>query len=194
MHQLLKASLLVLLFSGRALAGPVSPITPERTPFDKGNTELEAMAGAFWGVGTKGTDFRPDIGYALASLRYGWMLTDPAGDGFFRGNWEFLLGGFVGSVFEGPGSIHAGADLNLRYNFIQPDAKVVPFFQISAGGVYSDVYSDDKAQSLLGSDWNFALGSSIGLRWMLSENTALTTAFGYRHFSNATAATTPWAS
>jgi hypothetical protein len=44
---------------------------------------------------------------------------------------------------------------------------------------------NDPAQTLLGSDWNFALGSSIGVRWMLSPSCALTTAFEYRHFSNA---------
>jgi opacity protein-like surface antigen len=76
---------------------------------------LGALSGV---VGTKGTVRRPDVGFGLASLRYGWMLNDPA-------------------------------------------------------------------QTLLGSDWNFALGSSIGVRWMLSPSCALTTAFEYRHFSNA---------
>jgi lipid A 3-O-deacylase len=169
-----------------AYAGPVSEVPQESwSTFQKGANEFEILAGAFWGVGNEGTPKRPDTGLGLGSLRYGWMLTDPVGDGIFRGNFEFLTGLFGGGVFEGPGSYLVGADLVLRYNFVQPQAQVVPFFQISAGGVYSDIASDDPVQGLLGSDWNFALGSSIGVRWMLSKRLALTTAFEYRHFSNA---------
>jgi hypothetical protein len=80
-------------------------------------------------------------------------------------------------VFEGPGSYHVGADLNLRYNFVQPGATVVPYFQISAGGGYSDVASDDPVEDYLGTDWIWELCSSLGVRCMLSERCALVTSF-----------------
>jgi hypothetical protein len=168
-------------------AGPVTSnvATEAWTPFAKGNTELELLGGAYGGLSSTDTPKRPDFGFALGSLRYGWMLNDPSGDGLLRGNWEFLLGAFGGPVFEGPGSYHFGADLNLRYNFVQPGATVIPFFQISAGGDYSDVSSDDAVQDYLGTEWNYALGATLGVRWMLSERMAMVTTFDYRHFSNA---------
>lgn len=170
----------------KAVAGPVSaPPMGAFQPFAKGGQELELGLSAYGGVSSTESAKRPDFGFGLGSLRYGWMLTDPAGTGCLRGNWEFMVGLFGGPVFEGPGSYHVGADLVLRYNFVQPDATVVPFLQISAGGDYSDVARDDKVQDYLGTDWNFALGSSLGVRWMLSDRCALTTAFEYRHFSNA---------
>jgi hypothetical protein len=171
--------------SASSLAGPVEVRTSESwSAFSRGNTEFEVLAGAYGGVNSKGTEKRPDYGFALASLRYGWMLNDPSGDGFFRGNWEFMLGAFGGPIFEGPGSYHVGADLALRYNFVQPGATVIPFFQVHAGGVYSDV-SDDNAQGYLGTKTNFALGASLGVRWMLSERFALVTAIDWQHYSNA---------
>lgn len=176
----------ILATTGPLLAGPVTTAAPEPwSPFAQGNTELEILAGGYYGLTAEGSETRPDYGFGLASLRYGWMLTDPAGDGAFRGNWEFLLGAFGGPVIEGPGSYHFGADLNLRYNFVQPGATVVPFLQVSGGGGYSDVSRDDRVQDYLGTDWNFSLGASLGFRWMLSERSALTTAIEYRHFSNA---------
>lgn len=184
---LLATAFLSLASESTVLAGPVtsSVVTEEWTPFAKGNTELELLAGVYGGLSSKGTAERPDFGFGLASLRYGWMLNNPSGDGLFRGNWEFLLGGFGGPVFEGPGSYHFGADLNLRYNFVQPGATLIPFFQIGAGGDYSDVSSDDSVERYLGTEWNYALGATLGVRWMLSERMALVTTLDYRHFSNA---------
>jgi hypothetical protein len=177
----------VVGISGSCLAGPVAETTVTQretwSAFAKGNTELELMVGAFGGLSSTDTPKRPDYGFALASLRYGWMLNDPSGSGCLRGNWEFMIGAFGGPIFEGPGDYHVGADLVLRYNFVQPGAKVIPFFQISAGGDFSDVV-DDPVQDYLGTEWNWALGSSIGVRWMLSDRMALTTAFEWRHFSN----------
>lgn len=169
---------------------PAVPFTPSVateawTAFEKGNTEVELLVGAYGGLSSAGMPQRPDFGFALTSLRYGWMLNDPSGDGVLGGNWEFLLGGFGGPVFEGPGSYHVGLDLNLRYNFLQPRATVIPFFQIGAGGDYSDVYSEDSVQRYLGTGWNYALGATVGVRWMLSQRLALVTTLDYRHFSNA---------
>jgi hypothetical protein len=180
-----------LSLAGTSLAGPVEATTTTTTTeetwsaFSKGNTELELLAGYFWGIGNTGSETRPDTAWGLASLRYGWMLNDPSGDGIFRGNCEFLIGAYGGPIFEGPGSFHVGADLALRYNFVQPNATVVPYFQIIAGGGYSDAASDDEVQNLLGSDWSWELGASIGIRWMLSERTAFVTAIQWQHFSNA---------
>jgi lipid A 3-O-deacylase len=182
--------LLLLGVSTLSHAGPVTMVSeksssvPSWDPFAKGNEELEFLVGAFGGVNSKGTDRRPDYGFGLASLRYGWMLSDPAGNGWCRGNWEFLVGAYGGPIFEGPGDFLVGADLNLRYNFVQPGAKCVPFIQITGGGNYSDI-ADDPHQAYLDSEWNFELGASLGVRWMLSERSALTAAFEWRHLSNA---------
>jgi lipid A 3-O-deacylase len=180
----------LLAASGLAFAGPVAMRSEKSSSvttwdaFAKGNRELELLAGAFWGANAKDTPRRPDYGFCLVSLRYGCMLTDPVGEGWCRGNLEFLVGAFGGPIWEGPGDYLLGADLNLRYNFVQPGAKVVPFIQITGGGSYSDI-ADDPVQTYLDSDWNFELGASLGLRWMLSERSALTAAFEWRHLSNA---------
>lgn len=154
-------------------------------PFRAGGMEFELSAGHFWPVGSKGTVRRPDIEWIMGSARFGWMLNNPSGSGIFRGNWEFMVGVFGDYLYDDPGNYFVGTDLNLRYNFIQPDATVVPFFQIGAGGAYGDLADEFPEQGLVGTDWNWELQAALGVRWMLNERLALTTYAQWQHFSNA---------
>src|SRR5690606_4331378 len=76
-------------------------------------------------------------------------------------------------------------DINFRYNFVQPNARFVPFIQIGAGGAYSDAASDDEVQKLIGADWSWELQAAVGFRHFLTERIALTMMIQYQHFSNA---------
>jgi lipid A 3-O-deacylase len=190
---LLVAACLVAAISS-ALAGhpedgkSSKTVTESEFPFVRGANEAELNVGGFWAVGTRGDDDRPDLGFAIGTVSYGWMLSDIRGDGICRGNWEFLLSAFGGGIFEGPGDKLAGAGFAFRYNFVKPNAVIVPFFQLGAGGVYSDAAEDDQEQNLLGSDWSFDLQAAIGLRFMTSERFSITLKAEYRHFSNASLA------
>ncbi len=158
-------------------------IVPREMPFEKGNHEFQALAGAFFSFSPDGSE-RVDFDIAIASLRLGWMLSTPGGEGFFRGNYEFLLEVFGGPVIDGPGSGVVGATMILRYNFVQPEARVVPYFQVGAGGLYSDGY-EDQSQNSLGSAFEFNLQASVGARFFVCPQWAITVEGGYRHISNA---------
>ena len=68
---------------------------------------------------------------------------------------------------------------------IRPGSRIVPFLQIEGGGAYSDMAHEDSNQRLLGSEWSFTFGGAVGLRCMVSQRMAITTALEYRHVSNA---------
>jgi lipid A 3-O-deacylase len=149
------------------------------TVFDQGQRELQVLVGTFASF-----THSPDFDYAVGSIRLGWMLNSQHGSGCLRGNCEFLIEAFGGGIYEGPGSYLGGATLLLRYNFVQPDARLVPYFQLGAGGLYSDAAKDED-QRLIGNDLEFNLQASIGARWFLNERTAIVIEGGYRHISNA---------
>lgn len=155
------------------------------SPFDKGRHEFQALAGAFFSANFDSS--RDDIDLATAHLRMGWMLTTPHGSGFFRGNCEFLVEAFGGPVIHGPGNGLVGASLLLRYNFVQPDARLVPYVQIGGGGIYSDAYKDH-SQSLIGAPFEFNLQARLGLHWFCTDRCAFTLEGGYLHISNASLA------
>lgn len=156
------------------------------SPFDAGNHEIQLGIGQHFSL-NNGGEKRPEVNDLGIFGRYGWMLTSPAGDGCFRGNWEFLLDAGVSGIWEGPGEVIVEAALVLRYNFVQPDSKLVPYIQIHAGGAYSDI-ADEPVQRLIGSELSFNLGAAIGLRYFVSERNALYVEGGWRHISNASTA------
>jgi hypothetical protein len=172
-----------LLHAGQEVYTEAKGVAPtDEFPFEKGNFELQVLAGSFFSI-----NHSPDLDYAVGTIRAGWMLNSPSGSGVLRGNVEFLIEAFGAAVIEGPGDVMAGGTLILRYNFVQPEATVVPYFQIGGGGLYNDIH-EDQSQRLIGSAFEFNLQASLGVRWFLSERCAFVVEGGYRHISNANSA------
>jgi outer membrane protein W len=95
-----------------------------------------------------------------------------------------MLGLGGGAVIEGPGSGFGNFDLLLRYNFVQPRAVIVPYFQIGAGVFVSDI-SNDQNQRLIGGTFEADLQSSLGFRFLLNRDWSLNAEGIYQHISNA---------
>jgi lipid A 3-O-deacylase len=152
----------------------------ETTPFDQGKFELQSATGAYLSVGHAN---EPSLNYSSSSYRLGVMLYSPSGDGFFRGNCELMLQVFGGTVFNGPGNYLGGAAAVLRYNFVQPQSKWVPYVQVATGAVYNDIYKD-RTQSSVGRPWALDLEATVGLRYFLSDRWSVILEAGYRNNSN----------
>ncbi|RYD28190.1 MAG: acyloxyacyl hydrolase [Verrucomicrobiaceae bacterium] len=168
-----------------ALVPSAALTLPARTGsiFEAGTIELQSGAGTYWSFIPDGS-VRPDLDYTLSTYRLGIMLSDIHGNGWLRGNTEFLLEGFYGSVITGRGDWLAGGALQLRYNFVRPEAKWIPYFQIGAGGLWNDIYKD-KSQELIGQSFEFNLQATLGLRRQINSRWGVTLEGGYRHISNA---------
>ncbi len=186
---LLLGFLLMGLLTSPVNAGPVvihdrsiSPVAVD-SPFDKGRREFQGVSGAFFSVSSSSSE-QPALNHTLSSWRLGVMLSDVSGSGFFRGNTEFLFEGSFGGVFKGPGDYLGGGMFQLRYNFVQPDTRWVPYAQIGAGVFYSDIYKD-QSQSMIGKPLELNLQVALGLRYLLSDRLAISLEGGYRHITNA---------
>lgn len=150
--------------------------------------EFENVAGAFF-LFDRGGNERPTVDYALFSARVGVMLNNPTGSGILRGNWEFLGELFAGPILNGPGHVAAGATLFLRYNFIQPGARIVPYIQGGAGGVFADIKHGAASGDAVSQDVNFNLQATGGLRFRVNERWSILAEATYRHISNASLST-----
>ena len=186
----LSSALIGLIFAASSRGGseeqsPVQPAPREVSAdsFAKGSLSLENVAGAFWFF-DRGENDGATIDLAVDSLRLGVMLSDPHGTGFFAGNSEFLGEVFGGPIFQGAGSVTAGATLIIRYNFFRPGARVIPYFQIGGGGIYTDI--DQKgSRGLVSLPVEFNLQGGGGLRVPLNPHWSILVEAGYRHISNA---------
>jgi hypothetical protein len=169
-----------------ALAGDAGKeITSAATPgpFERGMWELEGGAGYFGSFSTTSAK-RPTINYQLEDVRLGWIYDSPRHDGWLRGNNEFILEAMGGPVTKGPGSYLAGGSLLWRYNFVQPDAKWIPYLQLGAGVLDNDVHQGHP-QREIGEAFEFVLQGDVGVRYRISDQWSVSAEAGFRHISNA---------
>ena len=129
---------------------------------------------------------RESLDYAMVDFRFGWLL-DPARTSRrlgLNGTFEMLVGLNYASVFEGPGSYFSGVTGSVRYDFMPPKERFVPYFQMGVGMVYNNIYRDKK-QRLIGQAIEFTPQASVGLHSFLNHNWALDLEVMYHHISNA---------
>jgi hypothetical protein len=118
-------------------------------------------------------------------VRLGYMVYDPWPDGwFFRGNIEALLDLTEATVMRGPGVYVVGPSMLVRGNFVQPDARLVPYIQGGAGIVFNDAYHDQD-QRAIGQAQEFYLTAAVGLHYLVNLNWSVDAECGYAHISNA---------
>ena len=149
---------------------PAAPVAVEDRIFHRGAWDLQVAEAVEFSLQTT-SRIRPNI-------------DDPHGSNFLRGNNEFLLEVVGGPMFQGPGSALGGLSVVYRRNFLSPGARIVPYLNLGAGGVYSDAFHD-KVQQALGSPFEFDLQAAVGARFRLGLNWTLDAEFAYRHLSNA---------
>jgi opacity protein-like surface antigen len=151
--------------------------------YAKGTREIEVFGGAFSSV-NDATRKRPQVIFALADVREGWMLNDVR-SGFFFGNEEFLMDAFAGPIFKGPGNVMGGVTFILRHNFVTGTGGfLVPYYQMGVGGLCSDAANADHVQFGIGSTFEFNLQATVGARWRVNPSWSINTELGYRHISN----------
>ena len=151
--------------------------------FHRGVWDLQVAEGVEFSLQSTNL-IRPNIDYELTIIRLGYMVDTPPGSNFLRGNNEFILEAVGGPMFQGPGSALGGLSIVYRRNFLSPGARVIPYLDLGAGGVYSDA-SHDRVQQELGTPFEFDLQAGIGVRFRLGLGWTMDAEFSYRHLSNA---------
>jgi Lipid A 3-O-deacylase (PagL) len=131
----------------------------------------------------------PDYTLIPTSLMLRWQLYDPHGPSFLRGTTEFSFGGVYAAIVQGPESMFVGPLIGLRYYFVQPGAKVVPYVDLRGGLGYTDAagpwevahHQPDVGQ---GQDFTFTFSMGAGLRYDFNSRYSVSLALSYMHLSN----------
>jgi len=162
---------------------------PEPDPFAEGAHEVNAIAGYLVSP-LFARSSRPALRYVQSELSLGSMLSAPAplwGRNWLRGNWEALGNVFAMGVTTEPSGFLSGGRLLLRYNFVQPQARWVPFLQIGAGVLGDNLYQHNN-QRLIGSGVEFSLVADAGIRYFFTPKWAAVFTADFEHISNANTA------
>jgi len=172
----LRGLLLVLLACGAASA--------QDKPLDGNPWEVGFWAGGGLSVpgGTKDTHMMN------AGLRFGAVLTGPAGPGFVRGQFEWAADAIPLYYIWQPAPAKnaygvALNPINLKWNFTS-SKRIVPYIELGGGVLFTN-----HAVPLNTSHVNFLTHATLGLHLFKTEAFAITPAIKYEHISNAGLAT-----
>ena len=152
---------------------------PVDSLFQKGNHEAGVSTDVLFSpiIPDKG---RPTVDYTLSGVHFGWMLTDVNPSAWLPGNVEVLGEAVGGTPFSGAGTYLAGGTAWIRYNFVQPNWRLVPFVQGGAGAELTDF-----DQRLIGEHFNFNLNLGAGAHCFVKPNLSIDLGCRFQHLSNA---------
>ena len=163
---------LVLFF-----AAVPKPARAQAGPAPDDSKDLQIWTGG--GHGLNGSN--ASTGVWNVGLRYGWILTDPAGPGLLKGRFEYAVDVVpVFLVVQRTGTAY-GFGLNpfaLKWNFV-PRHNVMPYIDIGGG----TLFSNDKVPPGT-SHVNFTTSGAIGAHFLRSKYN-WSVELRFMHISNA---------
>lgn len=166
--------------------GPISPPANAEL-FCKDRIDVQIMSGVQFapsGLGPRSQTFD----YLTEQIRFGRILTSNFFDGScFRGDLEGIFELTTAPIVDGFGSIVIGPSALIRYNFVQPDARLIPYLQAGAGVVYNDAYKDPDQRSI-GQSVEFFLEVGGGFHYRIGDNWTFDVESEIGHISNASLA------
>lgn len=150
----------------RAQAGP-----------EGGGNEVQIWTGG--GHGLNGST--SDTGVWNLGLRYGWILTDPAGPGFLRGRFEYAVEAIPAFVLTQRNGTAYGLGLTpvgLKWNFV-PRGSVAPYFDLDGGVLFSNTNVPPGTSKV-----NFTTSGALGVHFLRSKYN-VSAEVRFMHISNA---------
>lgn len=148
--------------------------------FPKKSGTLEFMTGSYYraSVGPP----VPSLDWIPFNIRIGHVYDWPCCEGALRGCFEPMIEFTAARIYNGFGSVLVGPTAFLRYNFVQPDRRFVPYWQVGIGFVYTDAYRD-QTQNAISQPIELYLQTQIGVKWFLRNNVSFNVEAGYINIS-----------
>lgn len=140
--------------------------------------ELAAETGYLFGFIRNPIPYRIGAEFITARMRWGTIQND----GWLRGYNQIYALAMVEPIFRGPESVYAGISTGLRYNFVQPDARLQPY--ISGGVGLGFIDSHPEVSGAQGQDFTFNVLSAVGLSYKINDHWKVTGGVLYQHLSN----------
>ncbi len=174
-----------LLFCGIALASveagneAVSPRLRALTPREAPTFEMAAETAYLWGSLANPNSYDVGAQFITARLRWGTLETD----NWLRGYNQVYFLAMAQPFFRGPENFYYGISVGLRYNFVQPGSRFVPYMSGGVGLGWIDSHADVRGAQ--GQDFTFNILSAVGVSYQVNDKLKVSVGALYEHFSNA---------
>ncbi|MFZ0759981.1 MAG: acyloxyacyl hydrolase [Candidatus Sulfotelmatobacter sp.] len=119
----------------------------------------------------------------IASLR--WHMSDIAGPGILRGNWDLTCSGSATLIPRGAETRYFAYIMGIRRNFVPRNWRVAPYFDLRLGLGDINAKGPDGVRYAQGQDFTFTGNLGSGVRYNFNPRYAISAGLNYMHISNA---------
>ena len=153
------------------------PVVSAIEEFNPHRFELALETGYLFGAINPPTDYQIGAVFLTGRVRWGVIRS-----GWLRGYNQFYLSGMAEPIFKGIENHYFGFNLGMRYNFVQPGSRVVPYFSggVGAGGIDSH----PEVPGGQGQDFTFNILSAAGISFIVNDHWKIDVGALYQHLSN----------
>ena len=146
--------------------------------FNPHRFELALETGYLFGAINPPTDYQIGAVFLTGRIRWGVITSDS----WLRGYNQFYVSGMAEPIFKGIENHYFGFNLGMRYNFVQPGSRFVPYFSggVGAGGIDSH----PEVPGGQGQDFTFNILTAVGVSYIVNDHWKIDVGALYQHLSN----------
>jgi lipid A 3-O-deacylase len=141
--------------------------------------ELAVESGYLFGAINPPQDYQVGAEFLTARVRWGVLQ----GDTWLRGYNQFYISAIAEPIFRGIENHYFGFNLGMRYNFVRPGSRFVPYISGGVGAGWID--SHPEVPGGQGQDFTFNILSAAGISYLVDDHWKISVGALYQHLSNA---------
>jgi opacity protein-like surface antigen len=175
-------SLLVIWFVmcvGNARGGGETVSTRIAEDLDAPRFEISTESAYLLGIIGNPNSYEIGAQFVTGRVRWGAVHSD----GWLRGFNQVYLLAMAEPIFRGPENYYFGISTGLRYNFVRPGSRLVPYISGGIGIGYID--SRPQVPGAQGEDVTFNILTAMGVSYKLDNHWKANAGILYQHLSNA---------
>ena len=173
------AACLLLSISSHTFGGERQAVVSAVEEFNPHRFELALETGYLFGAINPPTDYQIGAVFLTGRIRWGVISSNC----WLRGYNQFYFSGMAEPIFKGIENHYFGFNLGMRYNFVQPGSRVVPY--ISGGVGAGGIDSHPEVPGGQGQDFTFNILSAAGISFIVDDHWKIDVGALYQHLSNA---------
>jgi len=159
-------------FAGRSVADfSTSVLDPPR---------FEVAIESGYLLGVAGNPDNYEVAPQFITGRVRWGVLDR--DNWLRGYNQFYLTLEAQPIIRGIENFYYGLNFGLRYNFVRPNSRFMPYISGGLGLGWIDSHPDFRGSQ--GQDFTFNILTAIGVTYKIDNHWSISGGVLYEHFSN----------
>lgn len=146
--------------------------------FNPQRFEVAVESGFLFGAINPPASYEIGAEFLTARIRWGVIRSDS----WLRGYHQFYASAVLEPIFRGIENHYFGFNLGMRYNFVQPGSRLVPYISGGVGAGWID--SHPEVFGAQGQDFTFNILSAVGISYNVNDHWKIDVGALYQHLSN----------